>query len=90
MTNTKKTTTKSSAKAKVSAPAKPKAKPAKQTAEQVADISKASNSFEGAVKIDHLPFEEQQAMVFNPLHTITKTRVGDNFTQSTFIVKPKK
>ena len=93
MTTTKKTTTKSSAKAKASATAKPKAKPAKpakQTAEQIADISKASNSFEGAIKIDHLPFEEQQAMVFNPLHTITKTTVGDNFTNSTFIVKPKK
>lgn len=72
------------AKAKVKAKGRPK------TGEQIADISRASNSFEGVKRIDHLPFEDQLNTVFNPLHTITKTTVGDTLTPSTFIVKPKK
>ena len=66
---------------------KPVAKKA-QTAEQIADISKASNSFEGSYRLDKLPFNEQMNQVFNPLHTITKTTVGDNITNSTFVVHP--
>jgi len=62
-----------------------------QTAEQIAGISKAANTFEGVKKIDHLPFEEQFDLVFNPLHTITKTAIGTKaVTTSTYIVEPKK
>ena len=62
-----------------------------QTAEQIAGISKAANTFEGVKKIDHLPFEEQFDLVFNPLHTITKTAIGTKAVDtSTYIVEPKK
>jgi len=64
----------------------------KQTLEQKAGVDKKvlhPNHFEGFTKIDHLPFKEQLTQIFNPLHTITKTVIGDHITDATYIVPSK-
>ena len=59
------------------------------TKEQEAGIPKVVNgdNFEGVRRLDTLPFKEQIDMVFNPLHTITKTTVSDAVSASTHIVE---
>ena len=59
------------------------------TKEQQAGLPKVINGdFDGVKRIDHLPFKDQLDMVFNPLHTITRTTVSDAVSESTFIVSP--
>ena len=56
----------------------------------VSEVSKASNNFEGATRIDNLPIEDQMKQLFNPLHNLTNTVVKDAPSQSTYIVQSKK
>ncbi len=60
------------------------------TKEQKAGIPSvvSGNTFEGARNISHLDLPEQMDIVFNPLHSITRTTVSDAVSDSTYIVTP--